>query len=168
MAHDLHAHLWSNNDDHFFRDLCLSPQRQTGPRCVPTSLAILTQQTPETFAGKINTQDPVSWSSALRPYGMKLAYCPTDVRKVKFYVPDLRALDDLFTVSYYTAVDSADVLADPRPDGWAGGSHVVVVHRDSVLDPASGTCFPLSDFERNHFHTKRIFRVVPADHPRGL
>lgn len=168
MAHDLHARLWSNNDDHFFRDLCLSPQRQTGPRCVPTSLAILTQQTPETFAGKINTQDPVSWSSALRPYGMKLAYCPTDVRQVRFYVPDLVAHDDLFTVSYYTPINPTKVLDDPDQDGWVCGSHVVVVHRDSVLDPSSGTRYPITTLGASGFHTKRIFRVIPADHPRGL
>ncbi|CAF5168391.1 unnamed protein product, partial [Rotaria magnacalcarata] len=35
---------------------------------------------PEDFQGNLNTQDPVSWSAALKPYGMKLAYCPHDAR----------------------------------------------------------------------------------------
>jgi len=135
---------------------------------VSTVLAILTRAAPEEFQGCVNTQDPVSWSDALRPFGMKLAFCPTDVRKVKFYVPELLALNDLFTVSYFTTGDPQEILEDPGGDGWVCHSHVVVVHCDSVLDPATGELGALEVFPRVECHTKRIFRVVPVEHPRGL
>ena len=168
MEHDLNSDLWPDPAEHFFRDATFKPMRQIGPRCVATVLAMLSGTTPQTFAGRINTQDPASWSRALQPFGMKLAYCPTDVRKAKFYVPELLRLDDLFTVSYYTATDPPSILADPDAEGWAGGSHIVILHRDQVLDPATGTRHPATHWSGAGKHTKRIFRVVPADHARGL
>jgi hypothetical protein len=97
MPYDFHTTLWPNTGEAFFRTATFTVQRQVGPHCVFTVLAILTEQTPEQFQGRINTQNPVSWSEALAEYGMKLAYCPTDVRKLKHYLPELIALDDLFT-----------------------------------------------------------------------
>ncbi len=168
MPYDLTSNLWPTRDEQFFRSTTLEPVRQSGPHCVSTVLGMLTGQAPETFQGCINTQDPASWSEALAAFGMKLAYCPTDVRKIRFYVPELLALDDLFTLSYYTPPDSRSILADPGEDGWVCGSHIVVLHRDEVLDPASGRRHDLAAFAGAEMHAKRIFRVVPAGHRRGL
>lgn len=99
---------------------------------------------------------------------MKLAFCPTDVRKLKFYLPELLDLDDLFAVSYFTPEKPESVLADPDNNGWVCGSHIVVVHRDVVLDPSTGARTKLLEFKCAGSHTKRIFRVVPLAHARGL
>ena len=139
-AYDFTATLWENNDENFFRDRIFHPIQQYGPRCVATTLAMLTGKNPEDFQGKINTQNPCSWSQALNSDGMKFAYCPTDVRKLKFYMNELVALDDLFTISYYT----------------------------STCSPATGTKTPASEHHCNEYHTKRIFRIVPVNHLRGL
>lgn len=167
MPFDSTSTLWPTADDAFFRNRVVTPIQQYGPHCVSTVLAMLTSQTPETFQGRVNTQDPVSWSAALAAYGMKLAYCPTDVRKLRHYLPELLRLDDLFTLSYYSPTD-ASLLNDPNTEGWVCSSHIVILHRSQILDPASGT--PVNALEHScsdHF-TKRIFRVVPQDSPRGL
>ncbi|UJR29458.1 hypothetical protein I4U23_010670 [Adineta vaga] len=92
--------VWSTEEqEHYFRDPVIQPLLQEGPTCVSNCLAMLTGKRPEDFQGNINTQDPVSWSAALKPYGMKLAYCPHDARKLKFYIEQLIALDDLFALS---------------------------------------------------------------------
>jgi len=135
---------------------------------VSTTLAMLTGKTPEDFQGKMNTQDPYSWSQVLQPYGIKLAYCPSDIRKLKFYMNELVAMDDLFTLSYYTSTDGEDILGDPDSKGWITGSHIVILHRDQIFDPATGTMTPAFEHYCNDYHTKRIFRTVPSDHPRGL
>jgi hypothetical protein len=135
---------------------------------VATCLAILSGADPGDFDGKINTQDPVSWSDALAPFGMKLAYVPTDVRKLRFYIEELVGYDDLFVLGFYLAQDPAALLQDPREDGWLCGSHLVVLHRDRILDPLEGTSVPAMDYCGLRCHTKRVFRVVPAGHRRGL
>lgn len=168
MPYDFVAALWPTKDEAFFRDSIFYPVRQSGPHCVSTVLAILTEKSPETFQGQINTQDPVSWSEALRPFGMKLAYCPTDVRRLKHYIDELVTLDDLFTLSYYTTLDHREILGEPDERGWVCGSHIVVLHRQSILDPACGITTDVFDHPCINYHTKRIFRVVPSDHARGL
>ena len=110
---DRNTPVWpAEEGEHYFRDLVIRPLRQRGPTCVSTCLAMLTGKRPEDFQGNINTQDPVSWSAALQPYGMKLAYCPHDARKLKFYIEELIALDDLFALSFYTTEDPKEILAD--------------------------------------------------------
>jgi len=168
MPYNKSSSLWPNRDDRFFRERSVQPRQQTGPHCVSTVLAMLTGQPPETFQGHVNTQDPVSWSSALRPYGLRLAYCPTDVRRLRFYLPELLALDDLFTLSYYSPTDGATILQDPDANGWVCGSHIVVLHRSYVLDPANGERLDAWSHHCGDHHTKRIFRLVPADYERGL
>ncbi len=116
----------------------------------------------------MNTQDPASWSEALKPYGMKLAYCPMDARRLKFYLPELLALDDLFTLSYYSPADGSEILKDPNGNGWVCGSHIVLLHRSLIYDPARGDCLEAERHPCGEKFTKRIFRVVPAGHPRGL
>lgn len=168
MAYDTACRLWPRSDESFFRDRTFRVMRQHGPHCVATVLAILTGTSPEQFYVKINTQDPVSWSEALREANMKLAYCPTDVRKLKHYMKELVDLDDLFTLSYYTTRDPNAILGDPDDSGWVTGSHIVILHRSTILDPKYGEETDAFQHECNEYHTKRIFRVVPADHPRGL
>jgi len=169
MPYDSISRLWPNSEDVFFRDRDFPAMHQHGPHCVSTTLAILTGETPERFQDVLNTQDPVSWSKAIRKWGMQLAYCPTDVRKLRFYIPELLKYDDLFTLSYYTHRDGQEeLLRDPREDGWVCGSHIVVMHRDKILDPATGTITDATEDHCNDRHTKRIFRVVPAGHHRSL
>lgn len=168
MPYDLASSLWPDTSEQFFRQRMFLPIKQSGPHCVSAALAILSGAAPERFQGQVNTQDPRSWSDALHSYGMKLAFCPTDVRKLQFYFAELLNLDDLFALSYFTPKNSLDVLGDPNENGWVCGSHVVVLHRDLVLDPATGDSSKLDEFKGAKSHTKRIFRVVPLAHARGL
>ena len=127
-----------------------------------------TGQAPEMFQGKVNTQDPVSWSEALQEWGMKLAYCPTDARKLKHYMKELVQIDDLFTLSYYTSCDHAVILGEPNDRGWVTGSHIVILHRNKVLDPTTGTSTDALTHQCNEHYTKRVFRVAPRNHAQGL
>jgi hypothetical protein len=168
MPYNATSSLWPGNDASYFRERVFTPRMQFGPHCVSTVLAILTGESPEDFQGRINTQDPVSWSDALKRRGMKLAYCPTDVRKLQHYLEELMSLDDLFLLSYYATLDPGRILGEPDPRGWVTGSHIVILHRRSILDPARGSVTPATDHPCAQMHTKRIFRVVPGTHPRGL
>lgn len=168
MPYDFNSNLWPCNNEKFFSDKKLIPICQEGPHCVSTSLAILTGAEPDHFQGIINTQNPISWSDKLKEWGMKLAYCPTDARKLRFYIPELIELDDLFTLSYYTTLNQNAILSDPDNNGWICGSHVVVMHRDKIFDPAIGTVVHANDHPCNDYHTKHVFRVVPAHYERGL
>lgn len=168
MPYNESCSLWPNHDEHFFREHSIQPLLQEGPHCVSTVLAMLTgEKSAEAFQGHVNTQDPASWSSALRPYGLKLAYCPTDVRKLSFYLPELLALDDLFTLSYYSPTN-ARILQDPDENGWVCGSHIVILHRSGIFDPANGKQLDATSHHCGDHYTKRIFRLVPTDHVRGL
>lgn len=168
MPYDYDSNLWSNKNEGFFREVKLTPIRQKGPHCVSTSLAILTSTKPKEFQGIVNTQDPLSWSDKIHEWKMKFAYCPTDTRKLKFYIEELIELDDLFVLCYYTTSDKEIILSDPNNNGWVCGSHIVVLHRDKIFDPAYGSVIKASIHECNEYHTKRIFRVVPSDYTRGL
>ena len=172
MAPDITWSLWDNPDEHFYREQFIEPFTQSGLTCVATALGSLMGKWPAHFLGlqeegKLNTEDPVSWSDALRPFGMKLAYVPLDARKLRFFMAALVAINDLFLLSYYSGL-SLDILRDPDADGWVCESHVVILHRDQIIDPAIGERRPAFDHWCNLFHTKRIFRVVPANHRRGL
>ena len=172
MESDCRCSLRPNRGEHFYRDRFVEPFTQSGLTCVATALGSVTGEEPEYFLGpqtegNLNTEDPVSWSEALMPFGMKLAYMPFDARKLKFYMAELVALDDLFFLSYYSGL-SLDILRDPDENGWVCESHVVILHRDRIIDPALGDSRPAFDHWCNGCHTKRIFRVVPVTHPRGL
>ena len=167
MPYDMSTTLWSNADENFFSDKELRPRHQEGPHCVSTALAVLTGADPESFQGIVNTQDPISWSEELHKFGMKLAYCPIDVRKLKFYMDELIRLDDLFLLCYYSPTDDS-ILMDPDSSGWVCGSHVVVLHRDQILDSLIGIPAPATQHNCMEHYTKRIFRVVPVDHPKGV
>ena len=106
------APLWDAADEDepegpFFDDLELEHIRQTGPTCVPTTLAMLARATgadvgPEDFMPIINSQSPHSWSKALAPYGMQLAYCNNDLRRLEYYIDELIEHDDLFLLCFYS------------------------------------------------------------------
>jgi hypothetical protein len=172
MPFDFTTGLWSNRQEHFFRERPMRCIKQDGPHCVSTVLAILTGKRASYFLrlqrnGKLNTQDPFSWSESLRPFGMKLAYVPFDVRKLRFYMDELVVLDDLFLLCYYTG-RRIEILRDPDEEGWVCGSHVIILHRDQIIDPFWGVMEHAFDHRCNERHTKRIFRIVPGDYPRGL
>ena len=169
MPFDTNSLLWNGQPEHYFRNRAIRPIEQDGSHCVSTVLAMLSGETPERFQGVVNTQDPVSWSESLKEYGLKLAYCASDNRKVKFYLPELVELNDLFTISYFTPTEPADVLRDPRPsDGWVCGSHIVILQGEDIIDPARGDRVRALEHRGMERFTKRIFRLVPANHPRGL
>ena len=167
MKYDKNSNIWPNNTDYFFRDYKLNPLKQKRRTCVSTSLAIITGETPEYFQKLINTQDPISWSEALHKFNMKLAYCPFDIRKIKFYINELIALNDLFLLSYYSPIGE-EILKDPDHNGWSVSSHIVVLHKNIILDSKSGNISHALKHECNSHHTKRIFRVIPLNHSRGL
>ena len=168
MNYNFNSNLWPDKTEGFFKNKKITPIRQSGPHCVSTTLAILTETRPEDFQNdKVNTQDPVSWSLALNQYGMKLAYCPFDVRKLKFYMDELILLDDLFLLCYYSPL-GPEILRDPDERGWICGSHIVTLFRDKIIDSKRGFAVPARDHECNDHFTKRIFRIVPIDYPRGL
>lgn len=166
---DRNTPVWPADDKkYYFRHLALEPLCQMGPTCVSNCLATITGNRPEDFQGNINTQDPVSWSAALQPYGMKLAYCPHDMRKLKFYIEELIALDDLFLLSFYSARNPKEILADADSTGYVTQSHLIVLHRDKIYDSAKFRCEAARDHRCVNYHTKRIFRVLPATHARGV
>ncbi len=169
MPYDSSSLLWPNKTDSFFRYRPITPLEQAGPDCVSTVLAMLSGESPRVFQGIVNTQDPTSWSEALKQYGLKLAYCPSDLRKMRFYLPELEALNDLFTLSYYTPEDPTEIFQDPNPEtGWVCGSHIVILQGTDIIDPARGIRAPAAAFRHIDRYIKRIFRVVPAGHARGL
>ena len=160
--------LWSSPEPAFFHHLRLTPRVQVGGSCVPTGLSLLTREEPLEVRAHVNTQDPVSWSRYLQRHGMKLAYCSTDLRRLRYYVDELLAHDDLFTVSIYSPSSANQIGLPPDESGWICGSHFLLVHRDMVYDTQFDTPIPLSKYEYLDRYVKRMFRVVPADHPRGL
>lgn len=171
MAFNSNCSLWNVEEGQYFSNWKIDPLKQKGPHCTSTVLSMLTGsngQTPEYFQERINTQDPVTWSKELIPFGLKLAYCPTDIRKVKYYVDEILKISDLFTVSYYKPKTDNQFLNDPDETGWVCGSHIVICHQDTIIDPATGITMKANVHPFLEFHTKRIFRVVPAEHLRGL
>lgn len=169
MEFDLSSRLWSGSPaTPFFQDRTLHHRRQVGGSCVSTGLSLLTGDLPADIRTRINTQDPVSWSRYLTGHGLKLAYCPSDFRRLRHYVDDLLRLDDLFTLSTYSPSHPLDIGADPDEDGWVCSSHFVVLHRDTMYDTRFEAPVRLRDYADRDSYIKRIFRVVPATHERGI
>jgi len=156
----------------FFNHLNLQHIKQIGPSCVPTTLAMIARSTgaevtPDDFKPIINSQSPHSWSKALEPYGMQLAYCNQDLRRVEYYVDELVEHDDLFLVCFY----SSDPPSDPDCNGKLCTAHIVTLHRDKIIDTAKISPSGVSiarEYPRLSRQTKRIFRVVPFGHPRRV
>jgi len=157
----------------FYRDTIeLTCTQQIRKACVSTCLGILTNTDPAQFQHPdgpraVNTQDPVEWSEALKGLGMQLAFLPIDCRRLRYYLPELLELDDLFTISYYTG-DRKQLTSNPDKDGWVCGSHIVVLHRAMIYDPMGTEPVPVHEHHLGDMFCKRLFRVVPAGHTRGL
>jgi hypothetical protein len=169
MPYDNVSKLWADNDGPFFIDKQIVPQKQSGPHCVSNVLAMLSGKTPEYFQKVVNTQDPLSWSDSLRPFEMKLAYCSHDIRKIKFYIDELKSYNDLFLLCYYSKSCSIEeIMGDPDEKGWVCGSHVVILHKDHIIDSKRGDSIDAREHDCMQAHTKRIFRIVPVAHRRGI
>ena len=172
---DASAPLWDSHEDGepmgpFFQDLGITHIKQSGPSCVPTTIAMLAKATgaevdPEDFMPLINSQSPHTWSKALAPYGMQLAYCNQDLRRLEYYLDELIEHDDLFLVCFY----SLDPPYEPDEDGKLCSAHIVTLHKDVLIDTAKLGRFAQGkarDYHRLARQTKRIFRVVPSGHGR--
>ncbi|CAI8373944.1 MAG: Uncharacterised protein [Euryarchaeota archaeon UBA443] len=171
------APLWhlSKGENHtsYFEDLQLKHLRQIGPSCVATTLCMVARATgadvtPEYFKARTNSQSPYSWSEALKPFGMQLAYCNHDQRRIGYIIDELKQLNDLFFVSFY----SVDPPSDPDENGKLCTAHIITMHNSTFYDTAKsadngGVC-NTSDYSRLERQAKRIFRVVPVGHPRCL
>ena len=172
------APLWDASDPGkaegpYFSDISIEHVKQDGPSCVATTLAMIARTTgadvgPDDFKKITNSQSPHSWSNALKPYGMQLAYCNNDVRRIEHYIEELVGYDDLFFLSFY----SVDPPSDPDANGKLCTAHIVTLHKDTIYDTAKdkhagGVC-SADDYSRLERQTKRIFRVVPLYHPRCI
>lgn len=161
-------------EEHFFRDLELRARRQAPGQCVRTVMAMLTGRDPGDFVGPVigdyefNTQDPLTWSKALERYGMKLAYISTDCRPIHAYIPTLIKMDDLFLISYYVPTNPENIMRDVGYGEMLCSSHIVILHRNRIFDPMMEASLEATQHCSTHKFTKRIFRLVPADHDRGL
>jgi hypothetical protein len=74
----------------------------------------------------------------------------------------------LFLVSTYSSTNPLDIGAEPDAKGWVTGSHLVLVHRSRVYDTRHYAPCELDAYVDLDRYVKRIFRVVPLHHPRGL
>lgn len=155
----------------FFPEVAIEHTKQIGPSCVATTLAMIARTTgadvgPDDFKPITNSQSPHSWSNALKPYGMQLAYCNHDVRRIEHYIDELVELNDLFFLCFY----SVNPPSDPDVNGKLCTAHIVTMHKDTVYDTAkhssAGGVILANDYARLERQTKRIFRVVPLGHPR--
>ena len=155
----------------FFPEMAIEHTKQIGPSCVATTLAMIARTTgadvgADDFKTITNSQSPHSWSNALKPYGMQLAYCNHDVRRIEHYIDELVELDDLFFLCFY----SVNPPSDPDANGKLCTAHIVTMHNDTIYDTAkqsgSGGVVLANDYTRLERQTKRIFRVVPLGHPR--
>ncbi|MDP6326596.1 MAG: hypothetical protein QGI36_05850 [Candidatus Thalassarchaeaceae archaeon] len=174
---NMSAPLWDSHEEGepcgpFFHNLDIRHIKQSGPSCVPTTLAMLAKATgadvnPEDFMPLINSQSPHTWSKSLEPYGLQLAYCNQDVRRLEYYIDELVEYDDLFLICFYSKTPPSD----PGVNGKLCTAHIVTLHKGVIIDTAkrgdSSVCKAI-DYPRLGRETKRIFRVVPKGHPRCL
>ncbi len=170
------APLWDSSreelgQNQFFSDLVIEHDKQVGPSCVATTLAMIAKATgadvkPSDFKKITNSQSPHSWSNALKPYGMQLAYCNHDLRRIGYYIDELVEHDDLFFLCFY----SANPTSDPDKNGKLCTAHIVTLHKGTIYDTAKnskdGGVILAADYARLERQTKRIFRVVPAGYSR--
>ena len=172
------APLWYSGGIHepqgpYFPHLNVDHVKQQGPSCVATTLSMVANSTgasttPEDFKEVTNSQAPHTWSEALKPYGLQLAYCNSDLRRLGYFIDELVEYDDLFLLSFF----SKDPPSDPLPSGKLCTAHIITLHKGTIYDTAKdkhagGECVA-DDYSRLERQTKRIFRVVPLYHPRCL
>jgi hypothetical protein len=173
---DSNAPIWggqNSDNENFFKNLKLNHIQQIGPSCVATTLTMIARSTGadvtvDYFKRRTNSQSPQTWSDSLKPFGMQLAYCNVDLRRIEYYIDDLISHDDLFLISFY----STNPPSDPDRNGKLCTAHIVTMHRDKIYDTAKSINFgglvKAHNYSRLERQTKRIFRVVPLGHPRCL
>ncbi len=74
-------------------------------------------------------------------------------------------------LSIYPGVgDPKDIFAAPDANGWICSSHIIILHRNMIYDPSGGRTEAVEEVidDLGERYCKRIFRVIPADHDRGL
>jgi len=99
---------------------------------------------------------------------MKLAYCPTDLRRLKYFIPEMLEIDDLFAIGIYSPENVIGIGREPDEKGWVCGSHFIVMHRDRIFDTARDEPVTAAKYPRLECYVKRIFRILPDWHSRGL
>jgi len=173
---DSKAPIWDTQngvENKFFKNLNLKHIQQIGPSCVATTLTMIARSTGadvtvDYFKKRTNSQSPQTWSDALKPFGMQLAYCNVDLRRIGYYIDELISHDDLFLLSFY----STNPPSDPDENGKLCTAHIVTMYRDQIYDTAKSKNFgglvKAQNYSRLERQTKRIFRVVPIGHPRCL
>jgi len=173
---DSKAPIWDTQngvENKFFKNLNLKHIQQIGPSCVATTLTMIARSTGadvtvDYFKKITNSQSPHTWSEALKPFGMQLAYCNVDLRRIGYYIDELISHDDLFFLSFY----STNPPSDPDVNGKLCTAHIVTMYRDQIYDTAKSKNFgglvKAQNYSRLERQTKRIFRVVPIGHPRCL
>ena len=160
--------LWPDESQRFFPSFVIHSTVVPGCFSIASIIASLTGGELEAIMDRIQANDPRSWSMVLQEFGMKLAFCPTDVRRVIHYLDELVALNDVFILTFYTPERPPRILAEPDNLGWVCGMHSVLVVRDMIYDPYLDVRQRIYAHHCRHFHTKSIFRVVPARCPRGI
>ena len=173
---DSKAPIWDEckgDEEIFFKDINLEHIKQVGPSCVATTLTMIARSTGakvsvDDFKKITNSQSPHTWSNALKPFGMQLAYCNVDLRRIGYYIDELISHDDLFLLSFY----SSNPPSDPDENGKLCTAHIVTMYRGAIYDTAKSKHFgglvKAQNYSRLERQTKRIFRVVPLGHPRCL
>ena len=168
------APIWhSETKSKFFQDLVIKHTKQIGPSCVATTLSMLVnsmgyEATVEDFKAITNSQSPHTWCDALKNFGLQLAYCNVDLRRLDYYIDELISHDDLFLLSFY----SGSPPYDPDVNGKLCTAHIVTLHKDTIYDTArhssfGGVCLA-KHYDRLDNPTKRVFRVVPLGHKRCI
>lgn len=161
--------LWpAGASEKYFTSLRIEHRTQVGGTCVTTGLSLLTGEEPESIRRAVNTQDPVSWSQYLSKHQMKLAYCPTDLRRLKHFIPEMLAIDDLFVIGIYSPENVIGIGREPDEKGWICGSHFILMHQNKIFDTARDEPVTATKYPRLECYVKRIFRVLPRWHGRGL
>ena len=105
--------IWRGDDNTYFKDLTIQHKKQLGPSCVATTLSMIVESLGFTadvdyFKEVTNSQSPQTFDS-LKPFGLQLAYCNTDVRRLRYYVEELASLKDLFLISFYSTDPPFDI-----------------------------------------------------------
>ena len=165
--------IWDCSDESYFDTININHKQQVGPSCVATTLSLIVESfgftaKPDYFKARTNSQSPQSWSDSLKEFGLQLAYCNTDVRRLSYLVDELKSYNDLFLISFY----SQDPPFDTDVNGKLCTAHIVTLHNDTIYDTAkpssSGGVCKIGSYSRLDRPVKRIFRVLPLGHERCL
>lgn len=137
-------------------DASINPLVQEKRRCLATCLGMISRQDPKVFYN-VNVNNPIEWSKALMPFGLKLAYCPTTVKLLEHYIEELTTYNGLFLIGVYTGdIDNFDDTEKVK-------SHAIILENDHIIDPLMGKKINHEFSQNVNFPVKRLFRVVNKD-----